>query len=110
MEDLSMDGKFKKGNNKGRGRPRLSQAVKEVRSKCLEEVAKIVEVLSLPIEEAEKIMTDPKSSLLMHMFYEAIKKGDRKAVTDLINRFLPKPVEESNEAPKQIIELAYKID
>ncbi len=105
------DTKFKKGNKFGKGRPKLSDLTKQVRSQCMKETAQIIEALSLPHDEAKKVMTSASASMLMNSVFKSIEKGDRKIIMDLLNRFLPKPKEEKEESTSssKIIQLAYKL-
>ncbi len=104
------DTKFKKGNTFGKGRPKLSPLAKDIRRKCLEEVAIVIEAISLPHKEAKKMMTSPEASLLMQTIYKAIEKGDRKIVMEIMARFLPRPQAEEVSNSSQVIRLAYSLD
>ena len=103
------DTRFKKGNKLGRGRPKISELTRKARFLCIEEVARIIETLSLPRDEARKIMNSPDASMLMYAVYTSIEKGDRKILLDILNRFLPKPQREEEEVLNQVVQLAYKL-
>lgn len=104
------DTRFKKGNKLGKGRPKLSDLTKAVRYKSMDEIAKIVDAVVLPHEEAKRVMTSNESSLLMKSVFEAIERGDRKLIMDLLLRFLPKPQDNPNAGNSpQVIQLAYSL-
>lgn len=90
---MSKKGQFKPGNKAavGHGRPRISPDVKRVRNALFDEIARAVDTLQLPKEEAVAELGKKDGSILYGILARAIKNDDYKIVQDFMERLIGKP-------------------
>lgn len=101
---------FTPGHKLG-GRPKSNGDLKAIKKSLLDEVHKVAEVLTMPLNEAYAALQNQENSLLHYIMGQAIKNNNDRVILAFLDRTIGKPKESKEEENKDTrITLNYNLD